>query len=55
VTLKGIKNLAPLRLNSIQLASLGNAAPLDEMELFELAKETLPGCEVSTYNHHFKP
>ena len=55
VTLKGIKNLAPLRLNSIQLASLGSAASLDEKELFKLAKETLPGCEVSTYNHHFKP
>lgn len=55
VTLKGIKNLAPLRLESIQLASLGSAAPLDEMELFELAKQTLPGCEISTYSHHFKP
>jgi Leucine-rich repeat (LRR) protein len=56
VTFKGIKNLAPLRLNSLQLASLGsNAAPLDEKELFELAKETLPGCEISTFHHHFKP
>jgi hypothetical protein len=56
VTLKGIRNLAPLRLISIQLASLGSdAAPLDEKELFELAKETLPGCEVSTFHYHFKP
>jgi hypothetical protein len=55
VTFKGIKSLAPLRLDSIELASLGSAASLDDKELFELAKETLPGCEVSTFHHHFKP
>jgi hypothetical protein len=52
VTFKGIKNLAPLRLDSIELASLGS---VDDKELFELAKATLPGCEVSTFHHHFKP
>jgi hypothetical protein len=55
VTFKGIKNLAPLRLDAIELASLGSAASLDEKELFALAKETFPGCEVSTLHHHFKP
>jgi hypothetical protein len=55
VTLKGIKNLAPLRLDSIQLASLGGAASLDEKELFELAKQILPGCEISTLNYEAKP
>jgi hypothetical protein len=41
--------------SSIQLASLGSAAPLDEKELFELAKQILPGCEISTLNYKFKP
>ncbi len=55
VTLKGIKNLAPLRLDSINLASLGSAASLDEKELFELAKQILPGCEIRTLNYNSKP
>lgn len=39
VTIKGIENLAPLRLDSIELASLGS---VNDKELFELAKETSP-------------
>lgn len=55
VTLKGIRNLAPLRLEHLELASLGSAAQLDEKELFELAKRTLPGCEISTFKYDSKP
>lgn len=55
VTLKGIRSLAPLRLEQLELASLGSAAPIDEKELFELAKQTQPGCEVSTFKYNSKP
>lgn len=56
LTMKGIKSLAPLRLESLDLNVAGSeSAPLDENELIKFAKETWPGCEVVTSHQHIKP
>jgi len=56
LTLEGIKKLAPLRLEYLELIVAGSEeAPLDENELMEFAKKTWPGCEVWTSKQHFKP
>jgi hypothetical protein len=56
LTADGIKSLAPLRLEHLDLNVAGSeSAPLDENELLKFAKETWPGCEVVTTRQHFKP
>lgn len=56
LTLEGIKKLAPLRLEYLELIVAGSEdAPLDENELLEFAKQTWPRCEVLTSKNHIKP
>lgn len=56
VTFKGIRNLAPLRLDYIELMVDGTGdTPIDDKELMEFAKKTWPGSEVWTSKQHFKP
>ena len=56
ITFKGVRELAPLRLESIELMVEGTEdAPIDDRELMEFAKKTWPGCEVWTSKQHFKP
>ena len=49
VTMQGIKALAPLRLESLDVNLTGSEkAPIDEGELLKFAKQAWPGCEVET-------
>jgi hypothetical protein len=56
LTFNGIKSLAPLHLESLDLNVVGSeSVPLDENELIKFAKETWPKCEVHTTHKHIKP
>lgn len=51
MTLKGIKALAPLRLEYLDVNLTGiNNTPIDENDLLKFAKETWPGSEIVVKN-----